>query len=81
LDNLKIALEALARQTMNVDDFEVVIGAMEYSTELIAAVSAFCDRLNLVTVCSAREFHIPRARNLAMRSATGDVVVQIRRPR
>jgi GT2 family glycosyltransferase len=77
LDNLKIALEALARQTMHADDFEVIIGAMEYSTELIAATSVFCDRLNIVTVCSSREFDIPRARNLAMRSATGDVVVQM----
>ena len=77
LDNLKIALEALARQTMSAADFEVIIGAMEYSTELIAACAAFCDRLNLVTVCSSREFHIPRARNLAMRSATGEVVVQM----
>jgi glycosyltransferase involved in cell wall biosynthesis len=77
LDNLGIALEALAQQTMNAGDFEVAIGAMEYSTELTALCSAFSDRLNVVTVCSAREFHIPRARNLAMRSATGDVVVQI----
>jgi glycosyltransferase involved in cell wall biosynthesis len=77
LDNLKIALEALARQTMSTADFEVIIGAMEYSTELIAACAPFCDRLNLVTVCSSREFHIPRARNLAMRNATGEVVVQI----
>jgi glycosyltransferase involved in cell wall biosynthesis len=77
LDNLKIALEALARQTMSAADFEVIIGAMEYSTELIAACAAFCDRLNLVTACSSREFHIPRARNLAMRSATGEVVVQM----
>ena len=77
LDNLKIALEALARQTMSAADFEVVIGAMEYSTELVAACAAFCDRLNLVTVCSSREFHIPQARNLAMRSATGEVIVQI----
>ena len=77
LDNLAIALEALARQTMSASDFEVVIGAMEYSTELIAMCSGFLDRLNLVTVCSSREFHIPRARNLAMRNAAGDVVVQI----
>jgi glycosyltransferase involved in cell wall biosynthesis len=62
---------------MHAGDFEVSIGAMEYSTELTALCSAFCDRLNVVTVCSAREFHIPRARNLAMRSATGDVIVQI----
>ena len=77
LDNLRIALEALAQQTMHAGDFEVIIGAMEYSTELIDLRSAFCGRLNVVTVCSSREFHIPRARNLAMRSATGDVVVQI----
>jgi glycosyltransferase involved in cell wall biosynthesis len=77
LDNLKIALEALARQTMSADDFEVAIGAMEYSAELTALCSDFCERLNVVTVCSSREFHIPRARNLAMRIATGDVIVQI----
>ena len=50
---------------------------MEYSTELIAASLRLCDRLNVVTVCSSREFHIPRARNLAMRNATGDVVVHM----
>jgi glycosyltransferase involved in cell wall biosynthesis len=77
LDNLKIALEALARQSMSADDFEVAIGAMEFSAELTALCSDFCDRLNVVTACSAREFHIPRARNLAMRIATGDVIVQI----
>lgn len=77
LDNLAIALEALARQTLSAADFEVIIGAMEYSTELIAMCSGFRDRLNLVTVCSSREFHIPRARNLAMRNAAGAVVVQI----
>jgi GT2 family glycosyltransferase len=77
LDNLAIALEALARQTMSAADFEVIIGAMEYSTELIDLCGGFRDRLNLVTVCSSREFHIPRARNLAMRNATGEVVVQI----
>jgi len=77
LDNLGIALEALARQTMDAADFEVIIGAMEYSTELIALCAGFRERLNLVTVCSSREFHIPRARNLAMRNATGEVIVQI----
>ena len=77
LDNLGIALEALARQTMGPADFEVIVGAMEYSTELIALCAGFRDRLNLVTACSSREFQIPRARNLAMRNATGEVVVQI----
>jgi glycosyltransferase involved in cell wall biosynthesis len=77
LDNLAIALEALARQTMSAADFEVIIGAMEYSTELIDLCAGFRDRLNLVTVCSSREFHIPRARSLAMRNAAGEVVLQI----
>ena len=77
LDNLGIALEALARQAIGAADFEVIIGAMEYSTELIGLCAGFRDRLNLVTVCSSREFQIPRARNLAMRNATGEVVVQI----
>ena len=31
LDNLKIALEALAQQTMHARDFEVMIGVMEHS--------------------------------------------------
>jgi hypothetical protein len=39
---------------MDAGDFEVTIGAMEYSTELTALCSAFCDRLNVVTLCSAR---------------------------
>jgi glycosyltransferase involved in cell wall biosynthesis len=73
LDNLGIALEALARQTISAAEFEVIIGAMEYSTELIALCAGFRDRLNLITACSSREFRIPRARNLAMRNATGEV--------
>ena len=47
LDNLGIALEALARQTMSAADFEVIIGAMEYSSELIELCARFSDRLNL----------------------------------
>lgn len=57
LDNLRIALEALTRQTMRARHFEVIIGATGYSTELIAATSVFCDRLDIVTVSSSREFH------------------------
>ena len=49
LENLAIALEALARQTMSAADFEVIIGAMEYSTDLIDLCAGFLDRLNLIT--------------------------------
>ncbi|MDI5936653.1 MULTISPECIES: glycosyltransferase family 2 protein [unclassified Micromonospora] len=77
LGNLTIALEGLAHQTLDHAEFEVVVGAMEYSEEYVAACRKFAERINLVSVCSAREFSIPRARNLAMRQATGEVVVQM----
>lgn len=77
LENLSIALEALERQTMAPSDFEVVIGAMEYSHELIELGVSFNDRLDIVIVSSSRDFSIPVARNLAMRAASGDVVVQM----
>jgi len=77
LDNLKIALQALTYQTINAADFEVIIGAMEFCPDLVSLCSAFSERLNIVAVCSSREFHIPRARNLAMRGASGDVIVQM----
>lgn len=67
LDNLRIALEALTRQTMRARHFEVIIGATGYSTELIAATSVFCDRLDIVTVSSSREFHTAPSSALAER--------------
>ncbi|MEU6145663.1 glycosyltransferase [Streptomyces sp. NPDC047081] len=77
LDNLRIALEALAHQAMGPSEFEVVIGAMEYSTGLTELCAQLEGRLDIVTVNSSRDFHIPLARNLAMRSATGEVIVQM----
>ncbi len=77
LDNVVMALEGLANQTMDAAEFEVVVGAMEYSEEYIAACRRFTDRVNVVSVVSGRDFSIPRARNLAMRQASGEIVVQM----
>lgn len=77
LENLAIALQALAGQTMDHADFEVVIGAMEYDPKLTEVCAQYATKLNIVMVCSSKEFHIPHARNLAMRSATGEVIVQM----
>ena len=77
LGNLTTVLEGLSHQTLDSSEFEVVVGAMEYSEEYVATCRKFADRMNLVSVCSAREFSIPRARNLAMRQATGEIVVQM----
>ncbi|MEJ3746449.1 glycosyltransferase family 2 protein [Actinomycetes bacterium KLBMP 9797] len=77
LDNLRLVFESLAEQTMARAEFEVVVGAMEYSADYVGLCREFLDRINVVSVLSPRDFHIPRARNLAMRQATGQVIVQM----
>ncbi|MFI2710805.1 glycosyltransferase [Micromonospora sp. NPDC018662] len=77
LHNLGLVLESLARQTMDRAEFEVVVGAMEYAEEYVDLCRRFTDRLDIVSVVSSREFHIPHARNLAMRQASGEIVVQM----
>jgi GT2 family glycosyltransferase len=77
LANLAIVLEALTKQTMKRDDFEVIIGAMEYSEEYLTLCKKYTNQLNLISVLSPDEFFIPWARNLAMRQATGQVIVQM----
>jgi glycosyltransferase involved in cell wall biosynthesis len=77
LANISIVFEALANQTMKSSEFEVIIGAMEYSEEYLALCQKFTNRINIISVLSADEFSIPRARNLAMKQASGSVVVQM----
>jgi len=77
LENLAIVFEALADQTMDRSEFEVVVGAMEYCDQYTALCKRFVDRIDIVSVMSSSEFSIPRARNLAMRQASGGVVVQM----
>lgn len=77
LVNLRLAFEGLSRQTMDRSEFEVVVGAMEYSAEYVDTCLEFADRLDIVSVVSSRDFAIPRARNLAMRQAAGEVIVQM----
>jgi glycosyltransferase involved in cell wall biosynthesis len=77
LDNLRIVFEGLANQTMDRAQFEVLVGAMEYSEEYLSACREFTDRIDIVSVMSASEFDCSYARNLAMRQATGEIVVQM----
>lgn len=77
LENLNIVLEALANQTMKKSEFEVIVGAMEYSEEYITLCKKYLKNLNITSVVSGKDFSIPRARNLAMRQATSHVIVQM----
>jgi len=77
LPNLLLVLESLAHQTMDPSEFEVVVGAMEYSEEYVTACRKFIDKINIVSVLTPYDFEIPRARNLGMRQAVGEVIVQM----
>jgi hypothetical protein len=77
LDNLRVTLEGIARQTLDPSAFEVVVAVMEYSEEYVALCREYGDRLDIVSVMSARPFTIPRARNVAMRQASGPVIVHM----
>ncbi|GAB7036585.1 glycosyltransferase [Catenuloplanes niger JCM 9533] len=71
-DNLRLALSSLAEQTLAP---QVVIGAMEYSAEYVAICREFTPALEIVSVLSAAPWKVGEARNLALRQATGEVVV------
>lgn len=75
LDQLRIALAALADQTMDRSDFEVVVGVMEYSPEYVQLCQEFIDRLNIVSVMAAGDWNVSRARNIALRQASGEVAL------
>jgi GT2 family glycosyltransferase len=77
LHNLTLCLRGLLGQTMDPADFEVVIGTTKYDTDYLDLARAVAAKLNLVTVLTDGRFEIPRARNMAMRQATGSVVVNI----
>jgi hypothetical protein len=46
LENLKIVFEALVNQTMPSSEFEVIIGAMEYSKEFLELCLNFSNKIN-----------------------------------
>ncbi|WP_430791550.1 glycosyltransferase family 2 protein [Actinoplanes sp. G11-F43] len=73
--NLRLALSALAEQTLPMTDFEVVLGVLDDSGEHAAICREFTGRLDVVTVTSSRPWQVGEARNLALRQATGEIVV------
>lgn len=75
LRNFRIALAALAEQTLPGSEFEIVVGALEYSQEYLAACQEYADRLNIVSVLVDEEWNLCRSRNLALRQVSGEVVV------
>jgi len=75
LDTIRIVFESLAEQTIDLARLEIVIGAIEYSPEFIRLCQEFAGRLAITTVMSGGEWNVCRARNLALRQASGRVIV------
>jgi glycosyltransferase involved in cell wall biosynthesis len=75
LDNISAVFASLADQTLDGSQFEVVVGVMECSAEYVAACREFTDRITIVSVMTAEDGNVCRARNLAMRQASGQVTV------
>jgi glycosyltransferase involved in cell wall biosynthesis len=75
LDNVALVFESLVNQTLPSEEFEVVVGAMEYCERYVALCRRYSERLAIVSVLSADPWQVARARNLALRQATGEVLL------
>lgn len=75
LDNLALALEALSHQDFGKDNFEVVVGALEYCAEYVALCKKFENTLNIRSVLASDSWQVALARNLAIRQASGEILV------
>lgn len=75
INNLKLVLQGLANQTMAYDQYEVIIGCLEYSEELARLVNEKYQALNIITIMTIEKWNTARARNIAMRQALGEVIV------
>ncbi|WP_329253269.1 glycosyltransferase family 2 protein [Streptomyces sp. NBC_01478] len=75
LRNFRVALAALAEQTLPGSEFEIVVGALEYSPEYLEVCREYAGRLTVVSVLVDEEWNLCRSRNLALRQVSGEVVV------
>jgi glycosyltransferase involved in cell wall biosynthesis len=75
LDNIRLSFEALAAQTMDKSEFEIVVGVMEYSENYVAVCNQFVDRINIRSVMLNEEWNVAYARTAALKQATGEILV------
>jgi len=75
LANIELVFDALAQQTLDREDYEVVLGVMEYCEDYVSLCKRYTDRLDLVSVLTGRDWQVSRARNLALRQARGRIAV------
>lgn len=75
LENIRLSFEALAAQTMDKSEFEVIVGVMEYCEKYVAVCNQFVDKINIRSVMLNEEWNVALARNAALKQASGEVLV------
>ncbi|PYG87952.1 GT2 family glycosyltransferase [Ruminiclostridium sufflavum DSM 19573] len=75
LENIRMAFEAMAAQTMEKSEFEIIVGVMEYCEKYIAVCRQFIDRINICSILVNEEWNVAAARNAALRQAAGEILV------
>lgn len=75
LENIRLSFEALAAQTMDRTEFEVIVGVMEYCEKYVAVCKQFMDKINIRSVMVNEEWNVAFARTAALKQATGEVLV------
>jgi len=73
--NMQLVLAALSDQDLPRDQFEVLIGSMEYSEQLLQSIKLLSDKLDVRVVMTNEPWNVARARNLALRHVEGEVVL------
>jgi len=75
LPYLQRALKALSEQDVQFEDFEIVIGCLEYSESLSRALTDLPLALRARCIMTREPWNVSRARNLAFAHAEGDVLL------
>ena len=75
LDNIELVLEALSRQNVAKQEFEIVVGVMEYSVEYVTLCKKYEDKINIRSVMISDPWQVALARNIAIKQAVGEVLV------
>lgn len=75
LDNIKYCLKSINMQSLKKNEYEVIIGCLEYSIELLSFIKNEVPGLNAILVLSSEPWNVSRARNIAIKEARGEVVV------
>ncbi len=75
ITNITMVLQALSKQTLPFNEFEIIIGSLEYSEDLIKLINHSFETLPITTIMVREKWNTARARNLALQQASGEAIL------